>query len=104
MPTIPESPTPEAFACSFEDHVEPHKSADGTLGFWAFVLQVLSWAKQLARDQVDTEEERDAIVDGAMLVADRVVAPKFPWGWAAIRPLLREGLDQGIDYLPTLLA
>ena len=96
--------TQEKYAALFEDHIEPHKATDQTIGFWQFVYQVLAWAKQLARDQVDTEEERDAIVDGAMLVADRFVAPRFPWGWVAIRPLLREGLDQGIDFLPALLA
>lgn len=58
---------------------------------------------QAARRGVDTEEERDAIIEIVLRMADRFVKPKWPIGWELARNALQGWLDQAIDHLPELL-
>jgi hypothetical protein len=92
-----------AMSASFASHIEPARETDGTMSLGSFIGNFLAWVKALAADKIDTEEERDAIVDVAMVAADRIVGPRL-FGWIMWRPMIREVLDQGIDYLPGLLA
>lgn len=84
--------------------IESHAAAaGGTLGAGTFLRLVLDQLKSLAVQQVDTEEERDQIKDAILALADRFVAPKFPWGWALVRRSLDSFLDERLDDLPALL-
>jgi hypothetical protein len=69
-----------------------------------FMRATLEFLKKVAREQVDTEEERDAIVKVVMDAADALVAPTFSWGWDRVRPNIEAFLDAQIDSLPELLA
>lgn len=80
------------------------RSILGTIGVGTFLRGVVDYLKQLAKEQVDTEAERDAIVAAAMAIADKMVAAKFPPVlWGIIRPGIMNFLDQAIDKLPIIL-
>lgn len=69
-----------------------------------FMRGTLEFLKKIAREQVDTEDERDAIVKIVMDAADTYVAPAFPWGWSLVRKNVHDFLDAQIDSLPEVLA
>ncbi len=79
-------------------------AAGGTLGLGTFLRTVLDELKAIALQQVDTEEERDAIKDKVLSLADTYVAPKFPVGWKLVRNSVDVFLDESMDNLPGLLA
>jgi hypothetical protein len=87
---------------------EQNKPAPRTVGhvmdLGAFTRGTLEFLKKVAREQVDTEEERDAIVKIVMDAADQFVAPTFDWGWRLVRKNFEAFLDAQIDSLPELLA
>lgn len=75
-----------------------------SVGLSTFINVAIDWLKGLARDKVDTEEERDAIVAAVMAVADAFVASRFPpFVWRLVRPNVERILDDAIDNLPALL-
>lgn len=78
-------------------------SQGGTLGLGNFLRIAFDAAKQLAATQVDTEEERDALIERALQLADLFVAPRFPIGWALVRRNLQAVLDEALDDLPKWL-
>ena len=74
------------------------------VGLGSFLRTFVDWLRSLASQAIDTEEERDRIVDVAMSVADKVVAVRFSAAlWVMIRPSVRELLDEAIDSLPGLI-
>ena len=87
---------------------EQNKPAPRTVGhvmdLGPFTRGTLEFLKKVAREQVDTEDERDAIVKIVMDAADQFVAPAFPWGWSLVRKNFEAFLDAQIDSLPELLA
>lgn len=92
--------TLDSFAASVESHAT---AAGGTLGLGTYYRLVIDHLKAMAVAQVDTEEERDAIKDKALALADLYVAPKFPFGWVFVRKYLDSFLDESMDNLPAFL-
>lgn len=79
-------------------------TVNGTVGLGTFYRVALDWLKSLALAQVDTEAERDDIVEVVLKAADALVGTKFPFGWTIVRASIQSFLDDAIDQLPTLLA
>lgn len=84
------------------------KESGGVLGtgtFFRTVLeQLVAGAKAQAKAAIDTEEERDVLIEYALKAADAFVAPKFPFGWRYARAGIQSFLDESLDGLPDLLA
>lgn len=86
-------------------------TVNGAVGYGTFVRVVTDALKRLAaqlkaagKAAIDTEEERDAIVESVMKLADSFVAGKFsPLVWAYFRQTLADYLDEQIDRLPALV-
>ena len=94
----------QKFAAALESHLAPVvRSTDGTVGLGSFLSGVAAWLKLQGHNAVDTEAERDALLAGVMLVADRLVAPRLGGLWVIIRPVINEFLDDQMDILPTLV-
>lgn len=93
-------PQAQAMFGAIESHAQ---AAGGTLGLGSFLRVVIDTLKSRAHASIDTEEERDAIVDAVMKAADTFVAPKFPIAWAQVRTGIRTILDDAIDHLPSLV-
>lgn len=72
----------------------------GAVGYGTF----LRLALDLFKERIDTEEERDALIDSILLIADKLVAARFPLVWPVVRFGLRETLDEAGDKLPELLS
>ena len=72
----------EKFQADLLAAVEPLAKTDSngkqSVGLSTFLNTAIDWLKGLARDKVDTEEERDDIVAAVMAVADTLVAARFP--------------------------
>lgn len=77
--------------------------AGGSLGLGTFTRIILDQLRAFAVAQIDTEEERDAIKDKILSLADVFVKPKFPVGWTFVRGSLDSLLDDVLDRLPELL-
>lgn len=95
--------SPEQLTASFALATTP-VTLEGQVGAGTFLRTAAGWVKQLALAQVDTEAERDAIIDVVMKAADVLVAGKFPpviWGF--VRTSIQTFLDEYIDKLPGLL-
>lgn len=76
----------------------------GSLSIDTFLRAIKDEAKKWVREQVDTEEERDAIIQSVLVLADIYVAPRWPFGWPTIRSAIEAFADSALDSLPTLLA
>jgi hypothetical protein len=80
------------------------QAVNGAVGLGTYLRGFIDYLKSLARQAVDTEEERDAIVEAALKVADKLVAPRFPPSlWAITRNVIQAYADAAIDNLPALL-
>lgn len=76
----------------------------GTLSIDTFTRTIVKEVKDWARSKIDTEEERDALIEAALNLADLYVAPRFPTGWTIIRAMIRQFADSAFDGIPDLLA
>lgn len=79
-------------------------ASGGALGLGTFLRTVLSTVKSFGVQLIDTEAERDALIEKALALADLYVAPKFPVGWSFVRSAVQSFLDESLDNLPALLA
>jgi len=77
--------------------------AGGSLGLGTFMRIIFDQLRAFAAAMVDTEEERDAIKEKILTLADTFVKPKFPFAWGLIRNAIDSALDQAMDNLPALL-
>lgn len=94
-----------ARAESLASHVQAQAAAaGGTLGLGSFYRAIVDGIKAAAITTIDTEEERDAIKDRLLSLADVVVAPRFGALWLVTRPTVDWTLDEYMDKLPALLA
>lgn len=78
--------------------------AGGSLGLGTFTRIILDQLRAFAVAQLDTEEERDAIKDRVLSLADAFVAPKFPFYWPLVRSAIDSLMDESLDKLPALLS
>lgn len=93
----------EKLHASLEAALAPVKS-DGEVGQGTFIRTVTEWLKGIAREQIDTEEERDNIIAVVLTAADQYVAPRFPPAlWKFVRNSVDKFLDDALDQLPELL-
>lgn len=94
-----------ATAESLASHVSAQAAAaGGTLGLGSFLRAIVDGLKAAAITTIDTEEERDAIKDRLLAVADVVVAPRFGPLWGITRTTVDWTLDEYMDKLPALLS
>lgn len=91
-------------AALLESAISAQASASGgVLGLGTFVRLVIDQLRAFAVTQIDTEEERDAIKNKILVLADTFVATRFPLGWVFVRSALDSFLDEAIDNLPALI-
>lgn len=95
-------PHPKLAALSAQLESAAVTGSDGVraVGYGTFLRIVLG----VFKERIDTEEERDALIDAALLLADKLVAGRFPLVWPVVRFGLRETLDEAGDKLPELLS
>jgi hypothetical protein len=72
--------------------------------YGVFTNTVLSYVKKKAREQIDTEEERDSLKEMILTLADKFVGPQIPFWAMFVRPNLAQLIDDAMDRLPELLA
>lgn len=95
----------QSLQSSLKSAVEAQAAAQGgTLGLDEFVWIIFTDGKKWAREKLDTEEERDALIAYGLSLADQVVAARFPVVWPIVRKSLEALLDEAIDNVPILLA
>jgi hypothetical protein len=94
----------EARKAEFLSGLQSKADATGTVGTGTFLRGVYDYFREIARAQVDTETERDAIKDMILAAADQFVAGRYEWGWKLVRAMIDKEIDERMDALPDLLA
>ena len=76
----------------------------GTISIDGFYRAVVLELKTWVRSKIDTEEERDALIEATLALADLYVKPRWPGIWPFIRTGIKEFADSTFDSVPELLA